>query len=87
MLGVGWVPGETDVMIKPLDQSRWRGSLQLDNQSARTTGAVKLRGNVPPDSLGRAGDQLLFAAHATGASIAYRSLPIGVAVTNTGGNY
>jgi hemolysin activation/secretion protein len=81
VLAAGRLPGETDLVLKPVDRPRWSGSVQLDNQSARATGSTRLSGHLALDSPSGIGDQLLLGAHTTGAgnqfvALGY-SLPLG----------
>jgi len=73
VLAAGRLPGETDLVLKPRDQPRWSGTVQLDNESARATGSNRLSGSASLDSPSGIGDQVLFGAHSTGAGNAYLS--------------
>jgi hemolysin activation/secretion protein len=81
VLAAGRLPGETDLVLKPVDRPRWAGNVQLDNQSARATGSTGLSVNLALANLGGTGDQLLFGAHTTGEGnqfVAFGySLPLG----------
>jgi len=81
VLAAGRLPGETDLVLKPVDQPLWSGNVQLDNQSARATGRNRLSANYALDDPSGSGDQLLFGGHSTGAgnefiALGY-SLPLG----------
>ena len=73
-LAPGSNPGETDVVLKPLDQPRWVGKVDLDDASPRATGSVRLGVDLALDSPGAIGDQAALDASTTGAGNAFVSL-------------
>ncbi len=81
VLAAGQSPGETDIVLLPVDQPLWNGSAQLDNEGVRSTGAVRLSGNVALNSPSGIGDQLLLSGNTSGAGNEYGwlsySLPLG----------
>ena len=46
VLAAGKQMGETDIVLKALDLPRWSGRVQLDNESARASGAMRLSGHA-----------------------------------------
>ncbi|MEO8155568.1 MAG: ShlB/FhaC/HecB family hemolysin secretion/activation protein [Rhizobacter sp.] len=84
VLAAGQLPGETDLVIKPRDQPRWEGSVQLDNESARATGSSRLSGTASLANPSGEGDQVLFGAHTTGSGNAYLSLAYSVPLGSDG---
>lgn len=66
VLAAGRQVGETDVVVRPLDQARWGGSVRLDNQGARATGASRATATMSLDSPSGIGDQWLGSAVTSG---------------------
>ena len=58
VLSAGSDTGETDAIVKVQDKPLLAGTVQLDNQGARSTGADKLTFNLSLDNPGGAGDQI-----------------------------
>ncbi|MCX7241648.1 MAG: ShlB/FhaC/HecB family hemolysin secretion/activation protein [Burkholderiales bacterium] len=58
ILAPGSDTGQTDAIVKVQDKPLLAGTVQLDNQGARSTGADKLTFNLSLDNPGGAGDQV-----------------------------
>lgn len=74
VLAPGAMPGQTDVVLKPQDQSVLTVNVLLDNQGARSTGTTRASVNAAVRSPSGAGDELLLAAQTTGAGNDHFSL-------------
>jgi len=76
-------PGETNVILKLMDKPMYSGSVQLDNNGSRSTGANKISGNLSIDNPTKFGDQILLSgAHTDGSD--YLHLGYMVPVGNDG---
>ena len=74
VLAPGANPGETDLVLKPVDQPRWVGKVDMDDASPRATGSVRVGVDLALNSPSGIGDQAVLDASTTGAGNAFVSL-------------
>jgi hemolysin activation/secretion protein len=96
VLTPGKVAGQTDVVLRPVDQPLLSGQVAVDNQGSRATGSQRISANVVLSSPSGQGDELRASAQSTGAGnhtiSANYSVPVGddgarVAVNASALNY
>jgi hemolysin activation/secretion protein len=81
VLAPGREPGQTDVVVRAVDQPLFSGQAHIDNQGARSAGAARVSANLVLRDTSGHGDETLLSGQSTGwgnvtASLA-ASLPLG----------